>query len=61
MIVRMIVVDPRPNKPEDDLVVYQVPENSRAHKLLEEVFDAQGIEHTLLGVAPKRRKQDAGG
>lgn len=56
MIVRLIAVDPRPRPGEGDLVVYQVPENSRAHKLLEEVFAAAGIETAVIGAAPRRRK-----
>lgn len=53
MIVRLIAVDPRPRKGESDLVVYQVPENSRAHKLLEELLDEAGIEHALIESPPK--------
>lgn len=53
MIIRLIAVDPRPRKGESDLVVYQVPENSRAHQLLEELMDAAGIEHALLETPPR--------
>lgn len=44
MIIRLIAVDPRPRQGESDLVVYQVPENSRAHELLVEAFGELGIE-----------------
>lgn len=59
MIIRLIAVDPRPHKGESDLVIYQVPENSRAHKLLEELMDAAGIEHTLIETPPKKGTQFA--
>lgn len=49
MIVRLIVVDPlgiRKDKQgrETDLLVYQVPENSREAALLKDLLTAQGIE-----------------
>lgn len=53
MIVRLIAVDPRPQPGQSDLCVYQVPEFSRAHRLLEEVFSAAGIEHTTLSSGHK--------
>lgn len=53
MIVRLIAVDPRPRKGESDLVVYQVPEHSRAHELLTEVFDVAKIEWALIETPPK--------
>lgn len=60
MIVRMIAVDPRPRKGEQDLRVYQVPEKSREFELLSELFDAAKIEWTVVQSAPptKRRKTD---
>lgn len=59
MIVRLIAVDPRPKKGESDLRVYQVPEFSREHELLEELFTAAGIEHTTVssGNKPGGRKR----
>lgn len=52
MIIRLIAIDPRPtDSGHSDVVVYQVPENSRAHKLLEEVFNREGIEHTTLATS----------
>jgi hypothetical protein len=56
MIVRLIAVDPRPRIGESDLVVYQVPQNGRAHLLLVELLDAAGIEHTLLETPPRKVK-----
>jgi hypothetical protein len=55
-IVRLIAVDPRPRLGESDLRVYQVPEKSREMELLQELFDAAGIEHTIVS-APERRKK----
>lgn len=55
MIIRLLAVDPRPAPgAESDVVVYQVPENSRAHKLLEELLDMAKIEHTTLGSKPRK-------
>ena len=57
MIVRLIAVDPRPRKDsETDLVVYQVPEGSRAHQLLVETFEAAGIEDVLVETPPRKAK-----
>lgn len=59
-IVRVIVVDPEPTGP-DDLIVYQVPEHSRAHKLLISLCEQAGLQHVTIE-APKakpRRKPQA--
>jgi hypothetical protein len=48
MIIRLIAVDPRPKCPHEDIVIYQVPENSRAHRLLVESFTEVGIEFVEL-------------
>lgn len=55
MIVRLIVVDPRPRKGESDLVVYQVPENSRAHQLLVELCEAAKLEVVLVETPPRSK------
>lgn len=52
-IIRIIAVDPQPRTPTDDIVIYQVPENSRAHELLVYLFEGAGIEYTTLEF-PKR-------
>ena len=44
MIIRLIAVDPRPRQGESDLVVYQVPEKSRAFELLCELMDDAKIQ-----------------
>jgi len=54
MIIRLIAVDPRPAIAETDIVIYQVPENSRAHKLLVETFTSVGIEFVELGPSPRK-------
>jgi hypothetical protein len=58
-IIRVIAVDPRPRADsEDDVVVYQVPEKSRALELLEELFTEAGIEWVQMeGPTPKPRKK----
>lgn len=48
MIIRLIAVDPRPRLNESDLVVYQVPEGSRAEQLLCELLEDAKIEWTKL-------------
>lgn len=53
MIIRLIAVDPNPRKGESDLVVYQVPEHSRAHELLVALLDGAGIEHTFIESMPR--------
>ena len=55
MICRVIVADPR--NPEE-LLVYQVPENSRAHALLTESFEKLGYEYTTLA-SQRRSKSNA--
>lgn len=55
-IVRLIAVDPRPRKGESDLRVYQVPEHSRECELLQELFDAAGIEHSIIETPPRKPK-----
>lgn len=56
MIVRLIAVDPRPRKGEQDLRVYQVPENSREMELLQELFDAAKIEYAVVGAPPRKSR-----
>lgn len=52
MIVRLIAVDPRPRVGESDLVVYQVPEHSRAIELLQEIFSDAKIEWAMIESRP---------
>lgn len=56
MIVRIVVVDPRPesSNPKSDILVYQVPENSREFKLLAELFEQAHVEWVVID--PPRRK-----
>ena len=56
-VVRVIVVDPMPRDACNDLVVYQVPENGRAHKLLQELCDGAGLQHVTI--EPTRKKKTA--
>jgi hypothetical protein len=59
MIVRLIAVDPRPRQGEQDVVVYQVPEHSRAQELLCELLDDAKIEWVVLEEVKRRRKKSA--
>lgn len=54
MIIRIIAIDPRPRNAHEDIVVYQVPEHSRAHELLVELLDKEGIEWTTIELRPRR-------
>ena len=45
--VSVMVVDPEPMEHTDDVIVFQVPENSRALALLIELLNNSGIEHTM--------------
>lgn len=57
MIIRLIAVDPRPRPDaKTDLVVYQVPENSREMQLLTECFEQCGVEWQML-VIPRKPKE----
>ena len=59
MIVRVIVIDPNPRDPRDDVVVYQVPEKSRAFELLMDMLDCMKLEHVVINSdTPKRRKRE---
>lgn len=57
MIIRLIVVDPAPRDPEHDLIVYQVPEKSRAHELLVEMLDDQHLEWTSITSNPRKKRK----
>lgn len=47
-VVRIIVVDPFPRAGESDLVIYQVPERSRAFEILTEILSKEGIEFVTI-------------
>lgn len=47
-VVRVIAVDPFPRADESDLVIYQVPERSRAYELLTELLSKEGIEFVTI-------------
>lgn len=50
MIVRIVVVDPKPelSNPKSDILVYQVPEKSREFVLLTELFEQAQIEWVVI-------------
>lgn len=59
MIIRLMAVDPSPRAGSmSDIVVYQVPENSREMELLVTLLEAHGIQWTTIPsptpVKPKR-------
>lgn len=47
-IVRIIAIDPTPRDPLSDVVVWQVPEHSRAHELLVEMLNERGIDWAIV-------------
>lgn len=58
MIIRLIALDPRPRPgAKHDVVVYQVPEKSRELELMQELFDAAGIEWDIIEFNRKRKKE----
>lgn len=59
-VVRVIAVDPFPRAGESDLLVYQVPENSRALELLQSLFNEKRIEWVLLErpLKPSKRTEE---
>ena len=56
MIIRLIVIDPRPAAGRSDILAYQVPENSRELKLLTDLFTEKGLEWDI--VAPTRKPKE---
>ena len=64
MIVRIVVVDPKPQAGRSDLLVYQVPEQSREFFVLTELLNRFGLEWALVPSqrkASKRSKSTIGG
>lgn len=55
-ISRLIVIDPAPRDPANDLIVYQLPERSRARELLIELLDREGIEWVEIEGKPRSKK-----
>lgn len=58
MIIRIVVVDPRPRDAKDDTVVYQVPENSRSHGLLIELLDGANLDYVAVECRAMRRGRE---
>lgn len=61
MIIRLLVVDPQPRDLRDDIVIYQVPEKSRAHELLIEMCDERGLDHTTVAFPRRKKKGEKSG
>lgn len=55
MIVRLIVIDPKPAAGRSDILAYQVPENSREFALLTELFTKEGLEWETISI-PRKKK-----
>lgn len=53
MIVRILAIDPNPEPGRSDLLVYQVPENSREFKTLTALMTAANIEWESLAAPQK--------
>jgi hypothetical protein len=59
-IIRVVVVDPQPRTPCDDIIVYQVPENSRACELLCKMLEVSEVQHVKIEpTKPKRKVKQA--
>jgi hypothetical protein len=58
MIIRLIALDPHPERGRSDILVYQVPENSRELELLTQLLDEHKIEWTTLTPNPRRKKHE---
>lgn len=57
MIIRVIVIDPDPRDPRDDVIVYQVPENSRAQGLLIQLLENSGLEFVEIESSRKVKEK----
>jgi len=55
MITRIVVIDPAPRDPRDDVVVYQVPERSRAYELLITLLNSADIEWVEVAGKPRSK------
>jgi hypothetical protein len=55
-IMRVMVTDPTPRHPKDDIIVYQVPEKSRACELLVELLAKHGLDFVEIPGKPNGRK-----
>lgn len=57
MIIRLIAVDPQPRPgTHSDVLVYQVPENSREFELLVSLLEKAGIDWTTVASPRKVEK-----
>lgn len=64
MIIRIMVVDPRPRETLEDVIVYQVPEKSRAYELLVEMLSDKGldfVEITSRKISKRKGKKEKKG
>lgn len=58
LIIKIIAVDPKPEDSDADVIVYQVPENSRAAELLLELLQDADIECGIVdGNASKLKRK----
>lgn len=57
MIIRVIVIDPNPRDPRDDVIVYQVPEKSRAHELLIDMLQGCHLEFVEIQSTKKLKEK----
>lgn len=56
-IVRVIVVDPNPPEGASELLVYQVPEHSRAAELLADLLNKSRLEWVVLSPTRSHRRR----
>jgi len=54
-IIRVVALDPAPRSAGDDLITWQVPENSRSLKLLLELLEDRNIEYDIVEFKPRKK------
>lgn len=57
-IIRVLAINPAPKHAHDDIIIFQVPENSPAHKLLTSLLDNADIEHVAVEFPRKVKAKD---
>lgn len=57
MIIRLVVDDPNKKPGQHNVLVYQVPENSRELELLTQLLDMHNIEWVVFESERKRKER----
>lgn len=59
MITRIVVIDPHPRDVRDDVIVYQVPEKSRAFELLADMLTREGFQWVEVPSTERRKRESS--